>query len=314
MKLEDKKLCFVDFETAKKTKDFCGICAYGIIELSYGIKHETIKDYVNPEIEDNEWDIVSQRKHKIYPCNVIGKPNFKEVWDTVISKYFDGTYIVVAHNTQGSEIDDIIKNSKRYSFAIPQVILFYDTQILAKNHGDPERLEDLAKLYNVRLDNPHDPGDDANACLELFLKYNEMGIIDDKPIHYDTIKRKNNLRKSSDSFWNGTGNRTKYKYRKKKDFPKELIGKKVCISGLFKIGEKELEEFLRRNGCVIKDISSGTTKCNTELLVVGDPNPQWKGGIGRKTEAYERFVKQGYKVDRITQDELYELCGIELYE
>ncbi len=302
-KMPEGKYIFLDFEIANRDK---GLCAVGFVELVDGEIVCKKKLLINPQgIFENQYKNI----HKITKKDVEKADNFKVVWNNELSKYFDGSYILVAHNTLSSEIDDLCKNAIRYSLHLPRIINYYDTKELAvSNKEEHEGLPELASDYGIEYDD-HNPLDDAEACMKLFAIYYEKGLVK-KPKKCNTSEKIEEIIEKSKRRGSSNIEDKKIHDYEIKTFPEYMKGKRVCISGLFSIGENEVEELCKRNGCEIKNLSTKIKKCNTDYIIVGKPNPAWADGIGNKTKGYEKFKEEGYDIKKLTEQEFYDACGI----
>lgn len=190
-----------------------------------------------------------------------------------------------------------------------KIASFEATKELAVNNKEKhEGLPELASDYGIEYDE-HNPLDDAEACMKLFAIYNEMGLVE-KPKKCNTAEKIEEIIEKSKRRGSSNIEDTKIHDYKIKAFPEYMKGKRVCISGLFSIGENEVEELCKRNGCKIKNLSTNIKKCNTDYIIVGKPNPAWGDGIGNKTKGYLKFKEEGYNIKKLTEQEFYEACGI----
>lgn len=184
-----KHLLYFDVEWANpKNKS---ICQMGLMSEDYETGDPVYPEldlYINP---DDGFDNMCVNVHHINESKVKDEPTFNEVWPK-IRKYFSNS-VVVGHNVQGSDLDALIKNLKRYDLDIP-VIFYIDTYEIARRFVSPavcsHDLSSLCAFYGIDIDSEHNAFDDACACSDLLkILIEEFNInIDDFVHKYDADK------------------------------------------------------------------------------------------------------------------------------
>tara|TARA_A100000171_G_C2125349_1_gene143181 strand:- start:381 stop:1535 length:1155 start_codon:yes stop_codon:yes gene_type:complete len=152
----------IDFETANNNR--ISACALGLAFVKNNKFVFTDKFFIQPPKREkflNSHSLI----HGIYKEDVEFAFTFQELWDLELSKYFNSN-LIVFHN---ASMDlSILRNLFQYYKIDNFNIDYLDTMKLAKATQNPTKLMDLAKLFNIEVENHHDPESDAETCADVF--------------------------------------------------------------------------------------------------------------------------------------------------
>lgn len=161
------KIVAIDFEHAGRTDHPVSI---GIVEYENGIKSE-FYSLINPEINDETWNLHTIKVHGISPSDVQSAPTFHEIWPEIRNRISNS--LLVFHN-ESVEMNVLKRNLLRYSLDFDS-IYFIDSLEIAKIRWESVSgygLKNLAEMLNIDFIH-HNALADAKACLEVFLHATE---------------------------------------------------------------------------------------------------------------------------------------------
>lgn len=227
------------------------------------------KYFIKPPTQE-KFSAFHSNIHNIYEEDVERSFTFEELWEGQFSKYFNDS-LIVFHN---ASMDlSILKNLFKHYSITNFNIDYIDTMQLAEKSGNPKKLIELAEKFGIEIENHHNPISDAKACA---LIYNEL--IDIYPKHKELIKNLNN--KSADSlaerYFNNYSteaiNIENSNYIQIYTIPfleldkLEIENKNIVITGKFELERDYIENFILKNGGVIKPAITN----KIDFVIVGE--------------------------------------------
>ena len=150
----------LDFETATSAHN--SVCQVGLVIVNQGVIEKKYSSLIKPP--QNEFAYHNIRVHKIEPYMTQNAPTFDLIWKD-ISKYFENQ-LIVCHNANF----DLLKLKSTldfYNIPIPE----YTHACTMELFGG--KLDKCCDEQNIEFNNHHDALADAEACAELFLKFQE---------------------------------------------------------------------------------------------------------------------------------------------
>lgn len=162
--LKGKTFVVFDFETTGLDVQHCMVVQLGSYKIVDGKIVETFNTLINPRCHIPE---DSSKIHGIYDNDVLTAPEFKDVLPDFF-KFTRGATLV-GHNACGYDLPILTRLSKESGYNFDNPVL--DTLILAKQYYrlPSYKLENLAKHFNISLDNAHNADFDAIATAKLFI-------------------------------------------------------------------------------------------------------------------------------------------------
>lgn len=255
----------IDFETANKNR--ISACAIGLVFIKdYKIVYSK-KHFIKPPKQE-EFTAFHSNIHRIYEQDVYQSYTFEELWHDEFSKYFNDN-LLVFHN---ASMDlSILKNLFEHYSISNFDIEYIDTMQIAEKSGNPKKLTELANKFGIKIENHHDPVEDAKVCAMI---YNEL--IDVYPNYKDLIKTLNTLKPSigENPFLRQA---TEEIQTENKDYVKqytisktelenlEIQNNNFVVTGKYIFGRENVENFITQNGGILKP--SITPKIN--FVVIG---------------------------------------------
>lgn len=166
--LKGKSFVVFDFETTGLDVQHCMVVQLGSYKIVDGKIVETFNTLINPRCHIPE---ATSAIHGIYDNDVLNAPEFKEVLPDFF-KFTRGATLV-GHNACGYDLPILTRLSKESGYNFDNPVL--DTLILAKQYYrlPSYKLENLAKHFNISLDNAHNADFDAIATAKLFIIFAE---------------------------------------------------------------------------------------------------------------------------------------------
>jgi DNA polymerase-3 subunit epsilon len=167
METRENRIVAVDVETPNGRD--AAICQIGIVVAEYGEIVKTESHLIDPEVP---FDPVNISIHGITPADVLGAPNFAQLWPR-IAAYFEDS-VVVAHNA-AFDLGMITATLERYGIPVPEITYCCTVQMGRKVlPGISHKLNVLCEHYGIALDH-HKADSDSRACAEILLRYFESG-------------------------------------------------------------------------------------------------------------------------------------------
>ena len=162
--LKGKSFVVFDFETTGLDVQHCMVVQLGSYKIVDGKIVETFNTLINPCCHIPE---ATSAIHGIYDNDVLTAPEFKDVLPDFF-KFTRGATLV-GHNACGYDLPILTRLSKESGYNFDNPVL--DTLILAKQYYrlPSYKLENLAKHFNISLDNAHNADFDAIATAKLFI-------------------------------------------------------------------------------------------------------------------------------------------------
>ncbi|WP_319227620.1 exonuclease domain-containing protein [Draconibacterium orientale] len=158
----------LDFETATSAHN--SVCQVGLVIVNQGVIEKKFSALIKPP--KNEYAYHNIKVHKIEPFMTKNAPTFDLIWED-ISKYFENQ-LIVCHNANF----DLLKLESTldfYNVPIPK----YTYACTMKLFGG--KLDKCCNEQNIEFNNHHDALADAEACAQLFLKFQEINGTYRKP-------------------------------------------------------------------------------------------------------------------------------------
>lgn len=153
----------IDFETANTYRN--SACSVGLVRFSDGRECGSVSSLIRPArmYFIPEW---TRDIHHISYDDVRGKPQFPEVWETLVMPFLaekPGTPLV-AHNAQ-FDMSVIAACCAYYGMPIPDIRYFDSLKVARKTWPEYEchRLTSLGECFGISY-SAHDALDDARTC------------------------------------------------------------------------------------------------------------------------------------------------------
>ena len=164
METKENRIVAVDVETPNGRD--AAVCQIGIVVAEYGEIVKTESHLIDPEVP---FDPVNISIHGITPADVLGAPNFAQLWPRIAAYFTDS--IVVAHNA-AFDLGVITGTLERYGIAIPQITYCCTVQMARRRFSRETygsyRLDTLCAAFDIPLENHHNALCDAMACYRLY--------------------------------------------------------------------------------------------------------------------------------------------------
>ena len=164
METRENRIVAVDVETPNGRD--AAICQIGIVVAEYGEIVKTESHLIDPEVP---FDPVNISIHGITPADVLGAPNFAQLWPR-IAAYFEDS-VVVAHNA-AFDLGMITATLERYGIPVPEITYCCTVQMarrrFAREAYGSYRLDTLCAAFDIPLTDHHDALCDAMACYRLY--------------------------------------------------------------------------------------------------------------------------------------------------
>lgn len=297
----------VDFETAYNDNN--SACSIGLVCVKDLEIAETAYYLIKPP--KLAFDDKNIAIHGITPEMVANEPQFPVIWER-ISRFFDGSAPIVAHNAQFDM--SVLHECLEYYKLEKQEFTYYDS-IAISNKACGEigsSLSARAAHFGVKMGEHHNALDDAKTCAAIVIAtVKSFGSISLSAF----LRRFYSIRSKSFSALKPQ------RYFEKPAYPKAaelksviatepvdansvFFGKNVVITGEFlRYTRNELAQILVNKGAVIK--SSAVRSLN--YLIVGKQDPSIVGADGKSTKERraEELIAQGFDIKIITEDELH---------
>lgn len=179
--MNDETIVVFDVETADK--HHTRLCQIGLVELdaqTLDIKSE-FNQFIDPECS---FDYYNTKVHGISEVQTDGQPNFKQVWDNLLSNYFKDNQKIVGHNLK-FDIAALDKVCANYGIELPTMYV-RDTYTMAKHLRPEARSYTLDKVaswfgYDLSDDAHHDALNDARATAFIYKSMDEFANVDGVP-------------------------------------------------------------------------------------------------------------------------------------
>lgn len=152
----------IDFETANNKR--ISACALGIVFVKDGKIADKESNFIKPP-EGETFNSRHINIHGIKPEDIELSLNFKQLWDVFLKHFFNNNLIVLHNSSMDASI---IKQLVYYYNIQDYKVKYIDTMQLAKRYNYPGKLIELCNLFDISLDNHHDPEDDAKACAFIY--------------------------------------------------------------------------------------------------------------------------------------------------
>lgn len=263
----------IDFETANSGRD--SACQVGFAIVHGGEIKDSGSELCRPLWCDgpDDFDDFNIGIHGITWDDVVDKPEFPEVWNTISSKF--GGLPLVAHNAAFDirvlqysldEINEMNLEPIRYTCT-----LVCSRRLLSL---PSYALPYVASELGVRLENHHDAGADAVACAQVAIELCKRSGVSS----LNELLEKAKVRWGEIAYGEIIGSVAKQVRRKLPEPSADaspdhiLFGKYVCLTGTLPGGVVRREALERIALC--GGIPQDGVNLSTNILVVGDLNPQ----------------------------------------
>jgi DNA polymerase-3 subunit epsilon len=253
----------IDFETANKNR--VSACALGLVFVKNDRIAFQTSFHIKPPIGEN----FSERNigiHGISAEDVDYAMTFDELWESELSNYLNDS-LVIFHN---ASMDlSVLKNLFEH-YSIKEFDIDYvDTMRIAEKSGNPKKLEELAKLFDVDFENNHDPEKDAKACALIFGELTEqypnykelIGKLNHKEQKQE-IKRK---QETAEVKIENLDIIQTYSLSKEDVAKIDIAGKGFIFTGDLTIDRNVAKKFIKENGGLVKSRISS----NLDFVVLG---------------------------------------------
>jgi DNA polymerase III subunit epsilon len=278
----------IDFETANEER--ISACKIGLAFVHNDTLVNSESYYIKPpnHIKFNNRNVGI---HGITADNVKYASDFSRVWEWHLKKYFNHNLLVL-HNA--SMDASVLQQLFEYYNITDYSLRYVDTMRIAKNNGYSGKLSELCVQFKHKINEHHNPEDDAIACAVIASNFIEKGItLNDyeKTISFspnDFIVKNDNQNERKTNKLKITEIKTDFQNSETKHFE----GKKVIFTGVFSHFERdELKEVLIKMGADV--VTSVSRKIN--IIIIGDyPGPS-------KIEKVEELQSQGYEIEVMTE-------------
>lgn len=261
----DNKFDFIaiDFETANRNR--VSACALGLVFVKNDkIAFQTsfhIKPPIGEKFESRNIGI-----HGISAEDVDYAMTFDELWKSELSNYFNDN-LVIFHN---ASMDlSVLKNLFEHYSITNYNIEYIDTMRIAEKSGNPKKLKELAKLFDVEFENNHDPEKDAKACAMIFGE-----LIEQYPNYRELIGSLNHQEQKQEFQRKQQTAEVKIEnldiiqtYSLSKDDVEkiEIKDKGFIFTGDLTIDRGKAKSFIKENGGLIKSSISS----NLDYVIIG---------------------------------------------
>lgn len=295
----------VDFETAYNDNN--SACSIGLVCVKDLEIVETAYYLIKPPklaFDDKNIEI-----HGITPEMVANEPQFPAIWER-ISKFFDGSAPIVAHNAQ-FDMSVLHECLSAYNIDMPE-FEYLDSITLSDRVCDKvgRSLAARAEHFGIDMGEHHNALDDAVTCAKIVIEAVKM--VGSKSFSA-YLRRFYSIRAKRFS------ELKPQKYFKKPTYakldPKTLsatepvdessvfCGKNVVITGEFaKYSREELAQILVNKGAIIK--SSAVRSLDYLIVGTQDPAIVGPGGRSSKEKRVVELIEQGYDIKIIHGFEL----------
>lgn len=253
----------IDFETANKNR--VSACALGLVF----VKDDRIAFQTNFHIKPPIGENFSSRNiaiHGISAEDVDYAMTFDELWECELSNYLNDN-LVIFHN---ASMDlSVLKNLFEHYSITNYNIEYVDTMRIAEKSGNPKKLEELTKLFDVEFENNHDPEKDAKACAMIFGELTEQYPNYQELIgslNYKEQKQKIQRKQETAEVKIENLDIIQTYSISKEDVQKiEIAGKGFIFTGDLTTDRNVAKSFIKANGGLVKSSISG----NVDYVILG---------------------------------------------
>lgn len=297
----------VDFETAYNDNN--SACSIGLVCVKDLEIAETAYYLIKPP--KLAFDDKNIAIHGITPEMVANEPQFPAIWER-ISKFFDGSAPIVAHNAQ-FDMSVLHECLSAYNIDMPE-FKYLDSITLSDRVCDEvgRSLASRAEHFGIDMGEHHNALDDAVTCAKIVIE--AVKTVGSKSFsaylrRFYSIRSKRFSELKPQRFFEKPAypNAAELKSviaTEPVDANSVFFGKNVVITGEFsRYTRIELAQILVNKGAVIK--SSAVRSLN--YLIVGKQDPSIVGADGKSTKERraEELIAQGFDIKIITEDELH---------
>lgn len=307
-------IAVIDFEIANS--NYNSACSVGIVVID-GLEIVT-EEYFLIQPPGLVIDEEMSKVHGLTIHDLIGAFPFDVIW-LKIEKYFNGDYIIAAHNAYFDM--NVLKNALFHvNESIPDFLYFDTIQYTAPLcKGVGTSLADRLKHFDIKLINAHNALEDARATAELIIKATESTI--NKSVEQYLLRNQlpvkdfNDLNMTTEFF----------KRKSKKDFSKFKISELSPETNQF----LESHPFFNKNIVLTGDLQSFTrieatqailnvggipktgVSGKTHFLIVGQQDPTLVGskGVSTKEVKAAELIKSGKDLKIISEEEFINLLA-----
>lgn len=257
----------IDFETANGSR--LSACAIGLVFIKKDKIVDSKKFLIKPPINE-AFDYFAISLHGVRNSHVQNSLNFKELWDSELSKYFN-TNLIVYHN---ASMDlSVLKNAVKYYEITNFNIRHIDTAILAKNCIQIKKLSDITTNLGIKFKNNHNPVEDAEVCamvyLELVNKYPNNKVLPENLTSNDIInpppKKPSIFKPTKEELINCEAIIAKYLIDKSDIELLVIENNNFLVTGVLETDRNLIEEFIQSNGGKLLGVSP-----NLNYVFVGE--------------------------------------------
>ena len=297
-----------DFEIANS--NYNSACSVGIVVIDN--LQITKEEYFTIRPPGLVVDEEMSKIHGLTKRDLIGAFPFDVIW-LKINKYFNGDYILAAHNAY-FDVNVLTNSLMHINEPVPDFLYFDSIQYTKPLcDGVGASLADRLKYFNITLENSHHALEDARATAKMILKATELAqikSIDQFLLRYQIPVKQSLDLKMTTEFIKG---------KAKKSFPSlkisdltaqtdsfdethPLYKKNIVLTGnLTNFTREEAAQAILNVGGVLKSAVSGVTN----YLVVGKQDSSLVGptGVSSKETKAAELIRKGKPIKIINEDD-----------
>lgn len=296
----------VDFETAYNDNN--SACSIGLVCVKDLEIAETAYYLIKPPklaFDDKNVEI-----HGITSEMVANEPQFPAIWER-ISKFFDGSAPIVAHNAQ-FDMSVLHECLSAYNIDMPE-FEYLDSITISDRVCDEvgRSLAARAEHFGIDMGEHHNAFDDAVTCARIVIE--AVKTVGSKSFsaylrRFYSIRAKRFSELKPQKYFKKPASYPKLDLKSLSatepvDESSVFFGKKVVITGEFaRYSREELAQILVNKGAIIK--SSAVR--SLDYLIVGTQDPAKVGasGLSSKEKRVAELIEQGYDIKIIHGFEL----------
>lgn len=297
-----------DFEIANS--NYNSACSVGIVVIDN--LQITQEEYFTIRPPGLVVDEEMSKIHGLTKRDLIGSFPFEVIWSK-ISKYFNGDYILAAHNAY-FDVNVLANSVMHIKEPIPDFLYFDSIQYTKPVcDGIGTSLADRLKHFGIELDNAHHALEDARATAKLIIKATEAAQIKsiDQFLFRHQIPVKKSLEINMTTEFIKRKSKKSFSTFKLTDLAPEtdtfdkahpLYKKNIVLTGnLNNFTREEAAQAILNVGGVMKSAVSGLT----HYLVVGVQDSSLVGpsGLSSKEIKAAELIQKGKPIKIISEDD-----------
>jgi len=301
--------CAIDFETANEHRG--SPCAVGLTRVEGGQVTESVVYLMRPPEEVDYFEDFNVALHGITPSMVKKQPRFAERLPEILE--FAKGHPLVAHNAAFDL--GVIADAARLSGGDVPSLDFACTLVLARKTYNllSYRLPFVAEAAGVKIENHHDPADDAHAAAEILLAIAEHHGAGDFEALCDATKCK--MGRLTDSSRQGFVSAGAQKLQlpganPDADPSHPLYGSEIAFTGaLLTMSRQQAFDLVAQIGAQPET----TVTKKTDFLVLGQQDPtRLKPGaeLSSKAKKAEELRAKGQRIELLGEDDFLRMISL----